>query len=75
MGLIRASGRFCYLQCDALNCNKKMEHFDKRTLRSLAKLCGWEERGDEWICWNCAEKPDGRGKGSPKSKEKVASAA
>ena len=57
MGLIRTMGGFCYVECDTRNCNKKMEHVDERVLLQLAELCGWENRGNEWICPNCAKIP------------------
>ncbi len=54
MGLITTAGKYCYVQCDHLNCNRKMEHVDLKLLKDLAKLCGWEHRGDEWTCPSCA---------------------
>ena len=57
MGLIRTMGQFCYVECDTRNFNKKMEHVDETLLRQLAGLCGWENRGHQWICPNCAEIP------------------
>ena len=71
MGLIRTMGNFCYVECDAGNCTKKMEHVDERLLLQLAGLCGWETRGKEWICPNCAEIPSkGPGRAS-RSRQKT----
>ncbi len=71
MGLIRTMGGFCYVECDTRNCTKKMEHVDEKLLRQLAGLCGWENRGNEWTCPNCAKIPSkGPGKAS-KSKQKT----
>ena len=72
MGLIRTMGGFCYVECDTRNCNKKMEHVDERLLRELAGLCGWESRGNEWICPECVKKEESsRRSGRPtKSKKK-----
>ncbi len=56
MGIIRTMGKFCYVECDLPNCNKKMEHIDEKVLKELAKLCGWVNRGNQWICPVCAEK-------------------
>jgi len=56
MGLIRTMGKFCYVECDARDCSHKMEHVDERLLRQLAGLCGWESRGDRWICPECVKK-------------------
>ena len=55
MGLIKTSGNYCYVQCDRLNCNRKMEHVDLKLLKELARLCGWERDADRWTCPNCAE--------------------
>ena len=56
MGIIRTMGKFCYVECDLPNCNKKMEHIDEKVLKELAKLCGWMNRGNQWMCPECAEK-------------------
>lgn len=56
MGIITTSGKYCYVQCDRRNCNKKMEHIDPNLLKELAKLCGWKKLGDQWNCPDCAEK-------------------
>lgn len=55
MGLITTMGKFCYVECDAPNCSKKMEHIDLKILRELADLCGWQNSGDRWVCPQCAE--------------------
>jgi hypothetical protein len=65
MGLIRTMGGFCFIECDTRNCTKKVEHVDEKLLRELAVLCGWERRGNQWICPDCAEIPSkGPGKTS-----------
>ena len=56
MGIIRTMGKFCYVECDSANCNKKMEHIDEKILRELAKLCGWVNRGNLWTCPTCSER-------------------
>jgi hypothetical protein len=73
MGLIRTMGGFCYVECDTRNCTKKMEHIDERLLLQLAGLCGWEGRGDQWICPECVNKEKSRRRsGRPtKSKKKT----
>ena len=56
MGIIRTMGKFCYVECDLPNCNKKMEHIDEKVLKELAKLCGWMNRGNQWLCPECSER-------------------
>lgn len=56
MGIIRTMGKFCYVECDLPNCNKKMEHIDEKILKELAKLCGWVNRGNQWTCPECSER-------------------
>ena len=60
MGMITTAGKYCYVQCDRRNCNKKMEHIDRNLLRDLAKLCGWRKRGDQWTCPECSERAETR---------------
>jgi hypothetical protein len=55
MGLITTAGKYCYIQCDRRNCNRKMEHVDLDLLRDLAKLCGWKKDADRWTCPDCVE--------------------
>jgi hypothetical protein len=73
MGLIRTMGKFCHVECDTRNCNKKMEHIDERVLQQLAGLCGWERRRKQWICPECVNKEKSqRRSGRPtKSKKKT----
>ena len=56
MGLIRTMGKFCFVQCDWSGCNKKMENNDEKMLISLAKSCGWLNKGEQWLCPECKEK-------------------
>jgi hypothetical protein len=56
MGLIRAAGNLCYVECDIRNCTKKIEHIDERVLHKLAGWSGWESRGNQWICPECVKK-------------------
>lgn len=56
MGLVTTTGNFCYIQCDRINCNRKMEHVNTKLLKELARLCGWDRRGRRWTCPDCAEK-------------------
>ena len=60
MGLITTGGKYCYVQCDRRNCNRKMEHVDLNLLKDLAKLCGWENSGSRWTCPGCAEQTNSR---------------
>lgn len=62
MGLITTAGKYCYVQCDRRNCNKKMEHIDPNLLRDLAKLCGWRKEGNRWSCPDCAKQAASRKK-------------
>lgn len=73
MGIIRTMGKFCYVECDLPNCNKKMEHIDEKVLKELAKLCGWMNRGNQWICPVCAERVKKQRKKPTKSSQKTAS--
>ena len=68
MGMVRTMGTFCYVECDTGNCRKKMEHVDERLLLQLAGLCGWEKRGNQWMCPNCVESSDLKPRGTPKSR-------
>lgn len=68
MSLITTAGKYCYIQCDRRNCNRKMEHVDLNLLKDLAKLCGWKKEGNRWSCPNCVERVR-RGKAA-KSKER-----
>jgi hypothetical protein len=56
MGLITTAGKYCYVQCDRRNCNRKMEHVDLNHLKDLAKLCGWQNDSDQWTCPDCVER-------------------
>ena len=56
MGLITTAGKYCYIQCDRRNCNRKMEHVDLNLLMDLAKLCGWKKDGNRWSCPDCVER-------------------
>ena len=70
MGLVKTMGTFCFVECDMRNCNKKIEQNEEKALKQLAKLCGWEERGDRWICSECVKKETKRkAKKSPRSKK------
>ena len=56
MTLITTAGKYCYVQCDRRNCNRKMEHVDLSLLKDLAKLCGWKKEGNRWTCPDYAER-------------------
>ena len=56
MSLITTAGKYCYIQCDRRNCNRKMEHVDLNLLKDLAKLCGWKKDGNQWNCPDCVER-------------------
>jgi hypothetical protein len=32
-----------------------MEHSDEKALKRLASVCGWDNKGKEWICPGCVE--------------------
>ncbi len=70
MGLITTAGKYCYIQCDRRNCNKKMEHVDLNLLKDLAKLCGWKKDGNLWTCPGCLERERVQRRKALKSKEK-----
>ena len=70
MGLIRARENFCYIECDTPNCNRKMEHVDVKILLQVARLCGWERRGTEWICPECVKKEESFRKSGRRAKSK-----
>jgi len=55
MGLITTLGKFCFIECDGLNCNKKIEHIDIKLLKELSILCGWKKTGQQWLCPDCKE--------------------
>ena len=72
MGLVKTMGTFRFIECDMWNCNKKIEQNenDEKALMKLAKLCGWEQRSDRWICSECMKKePKKRVKRSVRSKK------
>ena len=71
MGIIRTMGKFCYVECDLPNCNKKMEHIDEKALKELARLCGWLYRTNQWICPQCAEQEKKRRKKPTKTLQKT----
>jgi hypothetical protein len=71
MGIIRTMGKFCYVECDQSNCNKKIEHIDEKVLKELAKLCGWMNRGNQWVCPGCAEETKKKRKTPTKSSRKT----
>lgn len=73
MGIIRTMGKFCYVECDLPNCNKKMEHIDEKILKELAKLCGWMNRGNQWTCPECSERAKQKRKKPTKSTQKTSS--
>ena len=73
MGIIRTMGKFCYVECDLPNCNKKMEHIDEKILKELAKLCGWLNRGNQWTCPECAERAKKKKKKPTRSTQKTSS--
>ena len=56
MGVGISTTNFCYLQCDESNCGKKMHHYGERVLKQMARLLGWENRGEQWFCPDCAKR-------------------
>ncbi len=71
MGLITTLGKFCFIECDNINCNKKMEHIDQKLLKELAMLCGWKYAERRWLCPNCSETAKARQKKPSKSQKKA----
>ncbi len=67
MGLVKTMGRFCYVECDDQNCNKKIEKNDEDALKKLAEVCDWESRGDRWLCPECVKKEPVKKKTSSRS--------
>ena len=55
MSFVTTISNYCILECDRFGCNNKMEHPDQKTLKKLASWCGWDRRGDEWLCPKCVE--------------------
>jgi hypothetical protein len=55
MPFVTTTSNYCFLECDRSGCNRKMEHREEKALKRLASLCGWDKKGDEWICPNCVE--------------------
>jgi hypothetical protein len=68
MSLITTAGKYCYIQCDRRNCNRKMEHVDLNLLKDLAKLCGWKKDGNGWNCPDCVERTQRAKKAKPRAK-------
>ncbi len=56
MGVEIALTEFCHIQCDELNCGKKVHHYGEQVLKQMAKLLGWKNMGDKWLCPLCAQK-------------------
>ena len=55
MPFVTTMSHYCFLECDRPGCNRKMEHSDEKALKKLAAVCGWENKGEEWICPKCVE--------------------
>lgn len=58
MGLTVTTSNYCFVQCDGPRCAKKIENVDKKALLRLASLCGWEQRGELWLCEDCVKRVD-----------------
>ncbi len=56
MGIVKTMAGFGYIECDADNCRKKIEHNEWNVPKQLAKLCGWENIVDRWLCPECLKK-------------------
>lgn len=76
MGIITTMGKFCYVECDEPNCSKKIEksRSDETMVKELAYLCGWKNKGEQWICPTCSEKEKSKKKvkKAPRSPQKTA---
>ena len=55
MGVVTAMTQFCYIECDVPDCRKKVHHYGEQILTQMAKLLGWEHRGEKWLCPHCVE--------------------
>lgn len=55
MAFVTTTSRYCFVECDRTGCNRKMEHSDPTALKRLASVCGWDRKGDEWLCPNCVK--------------------
>ncbi len=73
MTVVKTMGKFCYIQCDTQNCNKKIEKNDEKTLPEFAKLCGWKSKSNQWTCPDCQEKEKAKKKAkkTPKTRKKA----
>lgn len=60
MALVTSGTKFCFIECDSQNCNKKIENVGEKPLRDIAELCGWKHKGNRWACPDCAEQLDNR---------------
>ena len=68
IGFVKTMGGFCYVKCDDRNCDNKIEQHDVDALKNLAKICGWERRGQRRLCPECVNKEPPKKKRSSKSK-------
>jgi len=60
MGLVATGSKFWQIQCDERDCEEKLHHYGEEILKQSARLLGWENRQNTWICPSCSE---GRAKG------------
>ena len=58
MGVVTSMTNFCYLQCDNSNCRKKVHHYGEMILKQMARLLGWENRGEQWLCPSCVKRAE-----------------
>ncbi|MEW6442991.1 MAG: hypothetical protein AB1640_18805 [bacterium] len=56
MGIVTATSRFCYIQCDRASCSRKIYQHHEAVLRELARLTGWQDRDGSWLCPACVAK-------------------
>ena len=71
MGLAATGSKFWYIQCDRLNCGKMLHQYSEEILKQSARLLGWGNEGNEWICPSCVEKRRKRKGRSSESSHKI----
>ena len=56
MDLITTMGGLHILSCDGFDCNKKVETHNEMTAKDVARLSGWKNKGDQWMCPTCGKR-------------------
>jgi len=71
MGLVATGRNFWHIECDERNCAKKVHHYGEEILKQSARLLGWENRHNKWVCPSCSGERRKRTEGSTKSGRKT----